>query len=198
MVARSAADDVDVVDGVDVIVVEREAVEEHVAVLDGTADSVAHGTRLFEDFLEHEIGEAAALGVFGIPIDMRGLELDRMTGRAKVLDARGPEQRELTVFEKDDVAREIHYGDDVARHEGGRLVPFGKPDDDRAVLARHRYLARVVDVHDGKAVRTLQVIGRAREGFDQVALVVLLDEVRDDFGIRLAPEHVPFRFEQAS
>lgn len=134
MVARSAADDVDVVDGVDVIVVEREAVEEHVAVLDGTADSVAHGTRLFEDFLEHEIGEAAALGVFGIPIDMRGLELDRMTGRAKVLDARGPEQRELTVFEEDDVAREIHYGDDVARHEGGRLVPFGKPDDDRLSL----------------------------------------------------------------
>ena len=105
MVARSAADDVDVVDGVDVIVVEREAVEEHVAVLDGTADSVAHGTRLFEDFLEHEIGEAAALGVFGIPIDMRGLEPVSYT--------------HLDVYKR--------QGIDITRHEPGFLEQEGGP-----------------------------------------------------------------------
>lgn len=73
MIARAATDDVDVVDGVDIVIVEREVIEEHVAVLDRTADGIAHGTRLLVDLLEHEIGETAALGILGVPVDVHGL-----------------------------------------------------------------------------------------------------------------------------
>ncbi len=77
MVARAAADDVDAVDRLDVVIVQVELVEKHAAVLDGAGDGVAHGARLLEDLFQHEIRVAAALGALGIPIDVRERGLDR-------------------------------------------------------------------------------------------------------------------------
>ena len=97
MIARAAADDIDVVNGIDIVIAKREVIEEHVAVLDCAADGIAHGTRLLVDLLEHEIGETAALGILGVPVDVHGLELDGLARCAEVIDARRLEQRELAV-----------------------------------------------------------------------------------------------------
>ena len=196
MIARAAADDVDVVNGIDIVIVKREVIEEHVAVLDRAADGIAHGTRLLVDLLEHEVRKTAALGVLGVPVDVHGLELDGLARRAEVIDARGLEQCELTVLEKDDVTREIHDGNDVAGHERGRFIALGEADDDGAILARDRNLARMIDMHDGQAVGALQNLRRACESVDQIAVIVLLDEMGDDLGIRLALEDVALGFEE--
>ena len=64
------------------VVGQRHLVEEHQAgVLRHAAeDGLAHGRRLLEDLLEHEVLVAGLLRLHGIPRDPRRFLVDRLTG----------------------------------------------------------------------------------------------------------------------
>ena len=53
-------------------------------------------------------------------------------------------------------------------------------------------------MHDGQAVGALQNLRRACEGIDQITVIVLLDEMGDDLGVRLALEDVALGFEEVT
>src|SRR6185503_5899508 len=66
----------------------------------------------------------------------------------------------------------------------------GEPDDHRALVARPDELARMILVDRDERVVPLELVVRPPHGLDEVALVVLLDQVRDRLGIRLRGERV--------
>ena len=97
MIARTAADDIDLVDGLDVFLSQGQVFEHDLVVFEVALHGVAHHARLLVDLFEHEIRVAAALGGIRIPIDMGYLRLKRLAACVLVLDAILAKNGQLTV-----------------------------------------------------------------------------------------------------
>ena len=75
MVSRAAGDDVNLIEGIEVIRIPLELVhDDGLAVFrDALAHRVTDSLRLLVDFLEHEVLVTALLGSLGIPVDLKDL-----------------------------------------------------------------------------------------------------------------------------
>ena len=194
MVARAAADDVDRVDGLNVVFVEVKLVEEHATVFHLAGDGVAHGAGLLKNLLEHEVGIAALFRIGHVPVHVRDRRGEGGAGGVEVCDAGRREQRELAVFEKDHVARAVDEGDDVRAHKG-RLLVGRVPHDHGRVFACDGDEVRVVGVHGGQRIGARQMLDRAAQGLHDVAVVEALEQVRDHLAVRVAFEDVAIGFQ---
>ena len=81
----------------------------------------------------------------------------------------------------------------IAGHE---IFVFAQADDDRRAGARRDDFARVLGGENRQGVDAAQPLdGLAHGVFERAAVHVFLDQVRDDFGIRLGDELVAFLFQ---
>ena len=70
------------------------------------------------------------------------------------------------------------------------VLAVADADDERALLARRDEQVAVVQVHRDEGVVTPQLAEGCADGGDQIAVVVALDQVRDDLGVGLRGEGV--------
>ena len=103
------------------------------------------------------------------------------------LHAGRPHVRDVAVLEEDDPVGVGEDRGDVARDEALLAV---EPHDQRHVLAGADEPADLALVHHDERVGALDPAERRADGVGEVALVGLLDEVRDRLGVRLGREDV--------
>ena len=101
------------------------------------------------------------------------------------LDAVGTQHDDLVVLDVLDVARVAKERRDRG---GDELLAVAAADDQRALLARADEHAGLVRGHRDERVVAAQVGVRAPHRLDEVAVVVVGDEVRDHLGVGLGGE----------
>ena len=136
----------DLVDGTQVGVGDGHLVEMDLAGLERrpAEHRVAHGMRLLEDFLEHEMLVAGLLCGDRIPGDARRRALDRFPVERHELNALRRDDRHFAIVEKDHVAGVAENRGHVRRHE---IFAVADADDDRRAIADRHELLRIVGRH---------------------------------------------------
>ena len=185
---RCHSDDDDAAEVAQLLVVEAQPVQLEPPVADPVADRLLDRVGLLVDLLEHERLEAALLGRLDVPVDLvdfgRPLAVDR--------PERGPIRRDgddLVVLDELDAFVSPR---NAAAVEARNISSSADAYEQRALVARPDEQLRVLAVEDDEREVPLQLgVGGAHRG-DEVALVVALDEVRDDLGVRLGRELVAF------
>ena len=169
-------------------VVVEEAVELEPAVTHAVADRLGDGVGLLVDLLQHERLEAGLLGALVVPVELDQLALDR----AAVVGAHEPgavrgDRDEVAVLREVHLARLAQEGGRVRGEEG---LATADADDERALMARADEQARVVAVDRDEGEVALELVEGEARRLDEVAVVVLLDQVADRLGVRLGREDV--------
>ncbi len=149
--------------------------------------------RLLEDLLEHEVLVSRFFGHHGIPRDASALLRDRPAGVVCELDTRACDDRHLLVAKEDDVAGVAEDRRDVG---GDEEFILPKAHDNRGAVPDRDDLAGIVGGDQYEAEQTAHVQQGATDGIlEPVVLHLAFDEVRDDFGVGLGDEAVPFLLE---
>jgi hypothetical protein len=140
------------------------------------------------DLLEHERVVATLLGGLHGPLDRLDHPLDRPPRDVGHDDPIGREVGDVALLEEDHAAGVAEDRGHVRGEEG-----FALPDahDEGHVLARADEPVVLVAVHDREGVRALELAQGGARGVGDVALVRLLDQVRDGLGVGLRGEGVP-------
>ena len=128
----------------------------------------------------------------GVPQDPRHLPVHRPPLEIAEPHALRRQHRHIAIGQKKHVARVTQNGGDVGGHE---VFVIAQPDHHGRSIARRHNLIRVRprDEHQGEHAR--EFLDGGAHGFFQVAAEMLLHQVRDDLGIGLGFENVPFGFQ---
>ena len=150
------------------------------------ADGLGHGVGLLVDLLEHERLVALLLRRVGVPVDLDDLVLDRLAGRGVELGALGAQHDELVVA---DVLHPAGLAQEGRDRGGDERLAVTAADDQRALLARADQHARLAGGEGDERVVAAQLGVGGAHGLEQVAVVVVGDEVGDHLGVGLGGEH---------
>ena len=115
MVCRTAGNDVDLIEGIEVIRIPLELVhDDGLAVLrNALAHRIADCLRLLVDFLKHEVLVAALLGSLSIPVDLKDLLRHRLAAAVRDFDGILRDDSELAIVEDIGAARARDDGRDI-------------------------------------------------------------------------------------
>ena len=102
----------------------------------------------------------------------------------------GVKHRDIAVAQEEHVARMAQDGRHVGRHE---VFAIAQPDHHRRTHARRDNFVRIGARDHAQREHSAQFLHRAPDRFLQIALVVLLHQMRDHFGVGLGNELVPFQ-----
>ena len=151
---------------------------------------VAHGARLFEDFLLHEMLEAALFGHDGVPGDVLGGTIDGMALKIHEADALRREDGDFAIAEEEDAAGVLQNRGNVA---GDEEFVFAEADDDGRAEARGDDFVRIARGERYQRVRAAHHFYGFQDGFfERCAFGIFFDQVRDDFGVCFGDEFVAF------
>jgi hypothetical protein len=193
VVRGAAREDHDPAQVLDLLVGEPEALElELRAGPDAVADRLAHRVGLLVDLLEHEGLVPALLGLLVVPLDRLDLlVLDRTVGVEEARTFRR-DLDDLAVLDQLDAARLV---EERRRRGREKHLALADADHERALVpCADQHVGVVVVDHDERVV-TFELGVRRAHCLQEVAVVVALDEVRDDFGVGLGVDLVPFLLE---
>jgi hypothetical protein len=96
---------------------------------------------------------------------------------------------DVTLFEEHEAARNRQQCGDIRRY---KVLTNAKSNNYRTALAREDQFARLVTTHDDQRISTVELgYGFADSGFQiRRVLAVMMDKVRDDFGIRVTVKNI--------
>ena len=152
------------------------------------ADRLGDGLGLLVDLLEHERLEAALLGAFDVPVQLDEIVLDRRPVDAAERHALGRDRDDVAVGGKVHATRLGQEGGGV---RGQERLAVADADDERRLAPRADEQVGMVGVDGDEGEMALHLLVRLRDGLDEVAAVVALDQVRDGLGVGLGGERVP-------
>ena len=159
------------------------------------ADRLREPFGLLVDLLEHERLVARALGDLLVPVDLVHLRLDRVTAlRLDVRHAVGPEIDDDTVVGILDAARLGQERGQVGREE---VLAAAETDDQRRLMPDCDEPLRLVVVDDDEGEMPFEPRVSGADRVDEVAVVERLEQVCDDFGVRLGTERMSAGLELA-
>ena len=149
--------------------------------------------------------EAAFFRQDGVPTDVLDAPRDRVAVEVGQLDAVRSEDGHVTVSHEEEVARVIQDGRHVARH---KVFVFAQADHRGRPLADCDDLVEVLGRDDGQSKHAFELADRlahrilqagrpaaALFGAGAQPVLVFLDQVRNDFRVRLGREAVSFGLE---
>ena len=111
------------------------------------------------------------------------------------LHARRPDVGDVAVLEEGDPVR---VGEDRRDVRGDEALAVTEPDHEWHILAGADQPVALADVHDNDRVGPFELAERRPDRLGEVAVVGLLDEVRDRLRVRFRREGVAARFEAAA
>ena len=186
VVGGAAGDDHDPPQVAQFVLGHAEAVEHEPAVAHAIADRLREPFGLLVDLLEHERLVARALGDLLVPVDLVHLRLDRVAAlRLDVRHAVGPQVDDDTVVGILDAARLGQERGQVGREE---VLAAAETDDQRRLMPDCDEPLRLVVVDDDESEMPFESQVGGANRFDEIAVVERLEQVRDDFGVRLGGE----------
>ncbi len=159
---------------------------------DAAERGIAHGARLLEDLLQHEMLVAALFRFDRVPEDALHLALHGPAFEIGQPYSFGGQDGEIAVAQEEHVLGVREYGRNVAGHEV--FVVADADHDGRAIARRHDLVGVLPGDHDQREDAGQLLDGDAH-GLFEVALEVLLDQVGDDFGVGLGLEDVAFHLQ---
>src|ERR687891_598264 len=158
------------------------------------ADRVPDRLGLLVDLLQHEVLEAALLGLAEVPLDLErpGLGLDAL----EVGDAHafGAELRHLPVGQRHDPSRPR---EERRRVGGQERLTVAEPHHHRRGHPDAHDRPGLVSRQDHERVRALEPGDGGPHGVGEIGAVAdgVLDQVGHHFGVGLRPKHVPVQLE---
>jgi len=99
---------------------------------------------------------------------------------------------DVAVLQICDAIGDARQRDRIGREE---VLAVADADDERHPVARADDSMRLVAAHHRNRVAAAQTCGGALHGIEQIAVVQMIDQMRDRFAVGLAREHVAVRFE---
>ena len=191
MVGRTASRDQDFADRVDIFrrPVQFFEVDMFAVFRDAAAHGIFDGLRLFIDFLEHEVFEAAFFSRFGIPVDFKDF-----LGNGFAFEVRDPD----IIFHDDGDFPIIHdirlagIAEDGRDIRGDVVFALAETDDERIILLAANDLIRFKFAHEDQRIRTAQTAQDFADRAGEIPVVHVGAQVGDDFRIRFRLEVIPF------
>src|SRR5271163_1870695 len=190
--ARAAGDDLHIAESAELFVGDFYRVEKYFAgfLRNPSEQGVADRTRLLENFLLHEMLEAALFGHDRVPGDVLGGTADGPALEIKKLHSLRRDHGDLAVAQKENAARVRENRRNVAGHE---KLFVAQADHDRRSQPRGHNLVRIFGRKRHERVRAGHRFHGPENGFLQrCVLREFLNQVRDDLGVRFGNESVPF------
>ena len=138
---------------------------------------------LLVDLLEHERLVAALLGALVVPVELHGVVLDDLAVRRR----EGRSLGRVATISPSPGNCTVRVSRRARRVEARKFSP--SPSNDERHLVPRAHAGLVAMDHDEREV-PLELAKRP-DSFDEVALVVALDEVDDGLGVGLGGEGVP-------
>ena len=182
---RAAGGDHNFVDLLQVLIREGEVIQDDLPVFDTGLDGRLDGMGLLHDLFEHEVLVAALFGGGDVPSDPgHGLFQDLACG---VIDGNifGGDVGDLTVLHVNDILGVCHE----CSHVRGKVVfPDAHTHDQRGGLAGSDNAATLFRAENAQGIRTFQARDRLENGLFQVALIVHVHEMDNDFRVRFTLE----------
>ena len=172
MVRGAAGDDIDMGDVPGVPFRQADVVQHHPALPDAGRDGLAHGLRLFQDLLEHEVGISPLLGGGRVPVDVAALLLQGLQIVVEHVHALGGQHGDLPV---------VHIGhvpgmpDDGRGVGGDEVLPLAEADDQRAVLPGGDEGVGIVRADDAEGVGAFNAPQAPAHGLQHVAALVVME-----------------------
>ena len=199
MVCRAAARDDDAVHLAQFLRGHVDAAQPRARVLgrEASAQRIAHGMGLLEDFLEHVVGVVAQLHVVAGEVHLRHLVAARDAALQRAdLEAVALDHGHVVVLQVDGLLR---MRDDRLRIAGQEVLALAQPDRQRTAAPRADEHVGHVEVHHRDAVGADHLLERRARGFQQPCLgvraaglvVELADEVGQDLGVGLRAKLMP-------
>ncbi len=158
---------------------------------DAVADRLGDAFGLLVDLLEHEGLVAGALGGVVVPVDLDDVVLDGLAGDGvDDLDTFGRDRRDLAVVRELHAARLREERREVRCEE---VLALAEPDDHRRLVAHADELVRMVAVDDDEREVALEPPVDRAHCRHEVAVVGVLEQVRDRLRVRLGAKRVAGR-----
>ena len=168
-------------------VVEAAEVGHALALHQAPAGGVGNRFGLLEYLLERVVRKALQVGVVGMPLDLFGVALHLLPGQRVDVETLGRDADDVVVFQIDHPIGQAQKGGDVA---GDEHFVFPDADHHGRTAPRRHQLARVLRVHHHQSVGAGDLPQGVFHGVNEIPFVGLVDEMGEDFGIRLGGEAV--------
>ena len=188
MVGGAAGDDVDLMQGADVLLIQRQILQHHLVVLDAGKQALAQGIGLFHDLLDHEVLIAALLGGGDLPVDGEMLLLHRVQQAVIHFDGVSGQHGDLAVLHIAHIPGMLDDGSDVT---GEEVAAVAIAQHQRAVLAGGDDLIRAVHAENTQCIGTLQTAERLGHCVHDVVFIVVVHQLGHHLGVRLGQETDP-------
>ena len=182
MVSRAASDDHDLADGFDIFRRPVQFVELDVLAISGdaAAQGILESLRLFVDFLQHEVVEAALFSCFSVPIDDKDLLADGIAvhiGNPYVILL---DDSDFTIIHDVRIAGIAEDGRDI---RGDIVFAFAEANDEGIILLAADNLIRFSLAHEYERIGAAQAFEDLADRARKIAVVHIGAEMCDDFRI---------------
>ena len=146
---------------------------------------VANGARLLEDFLLHVVPIRPQLHRAGMRVHRAHRALRRDVAAVSVADPHAAQLQvhHVAFFEVDDL---VGYAGQRHRVAGEEVLALADAHDQWRPRTRADHAVRLVMAEHGDGVGALQPLRSGLHGGEQVAVVEMVDQMGDDFGVGLA------------
>ena len=151
---------------------------------------IADGARLFEDFLLHVMTVRAEIDGAGIGMDGQHRALDRLVVQVGDGDAVQPHVDHVAFAQIDDLVGGAGQRHRIRRQE---IFAVAETHHQRAAQARADQAVRFVPAEYGQRKRAFQTFHGFLHCAQQIAVVQMIDQMRDGFGIGLRFEAITQR-----
>jgi len=154
-----------------------------------------NGTRLFENFFLHVVPVRAQL--CGAAVGMNGFDdaLHRLAGGVFNPVFAQLHVNDVAFFQVDDLIGHAGQGHGVASQ---KVFVGAHTEHQRRAGTRAHHAVGLVTAQHGNGVGAMQLCRGCFDGLEQIAVVVLVNQVRDDFGVGLAGEHIAARLQSGA
>ena len=137
---------------------------------------------------------AALFRLNGIPGDLLELRLAGFPGGIEQADPAARNHGNFMFVEKKNRSRVRQHGRNIRCDES---LAIDAAHNERRAFADRDDLFGIVGGENGESEETLEFLERRKNGFLEISLEILFDQMRDDFGVGLRCELVSFRDETA-
>ena len=160
------------------------------SIFDHRIQGILDSFRLLMDFFHHEMLKTALFSCFCIPFNLGGLLFDFIA--VQVIEMRLTRRQlcKLKVADVIHIASVFQNCRDIRSHIS---FTIRNTDNHRAILTRHPDLARIIPEHQLKRIGTAYTNHRLGNGINRtevVLLIIVVHQLDDHFGIRLAVERI--------
>ena len=155
------------------------------AVVHAAAQGILHGLRLFENLLEHEVRELAAIDRLRAAFEQCGFPAYRLVIQSLDPKPARLEACHFVVLKINNLVRVLCQSADVGSRQGFVL---SDTQYNGTSPASHDDLVRMAAVHDRDPVRALHLEERLLHGGLEVALIVLFHKMRQNLSVRFRTE----------